>query len=288
MFGIFKRRRRRKLLAEPFPPAWRDTIERNVRFYADLDDDDRRELLDLVRIFVAEKSFEGCGGLMLTDEIKVTIAAQACRLLLRRRTDLYPRLITILVYPSAYIAKSVEPIGGALVVESEQIRTGEAWKGGVVVVAWDEAREASMGSTFGRNLVLHEFAHVLDMEDGAADGVPVLEGRSRYTRWAHVMESEYQRLRRDAEVGRYSALDDYGATNPAEFFAIATECFFEKATVLHKRHPALYGELKSFFHQDPARTPAARPIVPFSAPGHQPEDTAAADDDDRAEPRAQQ
>jgi MtfA peptidase len=262
VFGFFKRRRRRKLLAKPFPQTWLALIEQNMRIYAGLVDADRHELLGLVQIFMAEKSFEGCGGLELTDLIKVTIAAQACRLLLHRETDLYPRLITILVYPTAYVAKSVEPIGGQIALEGEEIRLGEAWKGGVVIVSWDEAHAASLGQTYGRNLVLHEFAHQLDMEDGAADGVPVLARRGDYMRWAQVMEGEYERLRRDSALGRYSALDDYGATNPSEFFAVATECFFEKAGVLRKRNPELYDELKSFYRQDPAQTVSANQPLP--------------------------
>jgi MtfA peptidase len=262
VFGFFKRRRRRKLQAKPFPPAWLALLEQNVRFYADLVDADRRELLELVRIFMAEKSFEGCGGLELTDLIKVTITAQACRLLLHRETDLYPRLITILVYPTAYVAKTVEPIGGPIALEGEEIRLGEAWKGGVVIVSWDEAHAASRGQTYGRNVVLHEFAHQLDMENGNADGVPVLKSRGDYVRWAQVMKREYERLRRDSALGRYSALDDYGATNPSEFFAVATECFFEKAGVLRKRNPELYDELNSFYRQDPAQLVSANQPLP--------------------------
>ncbi len=262
MFGFFKHRRRQRLQAKPFPAAWLEFIERNVRYFADLLPADRRELQGLLQVFMAEKSFEGCGGLELTDEIKVTIAAQACRLLLHRQTDFYRRLMTILVYPTAYLAKSVEPIGGPIALEGEEIRLGEAWKGGVVIVSWDEVRAASLGLAHGRNLVLHEFAHQLDMEDGAADGVPILESASQIARWAQVMESEYQRLKRDSALGRYSALDDYGATSPSEFFAVATECFFEKAGVLRKRHPELYEELKRYYQQDPAQLIPASQSLP--------------------------
>ncbi len=252
MFGFFKRRRRERLRLAPFPPAWRELIETNVPFYALLPEADRRELQGLVQVFLAEKHFEGCGGLELTDEIRVTIAAQACRLLLHRETDIYPRLITILVYPSAYIARSVQPIGGLTVLEGERVRLGEAWKNGVVVVSWDDVKATSLGLTYGRNLVLHEFAHALDMEDGTDDGTPRLEQRSQYETWAKVLGEEFDRLRRHSALGRYTALDPYGATNPAEFFAVATECFFEKPGVLQKRHPELYEQLKTFYRQDPA------------------------------------
>jgi Mlc titration factor MtfA (ptsG expression regulator) len=253
LFGFFQRRRRQRLRSAPFPPAWLEVIEKNVPFHACLPDDDRRELQGLVQVFLAEKHFEGCGGLELTDEIRVTIAAQACLLLLHRQTDDFPRLITILVYPTAYVARSVEPIGGGTVLEGETVRLGEAWKGGVVVVSWDEVRAIALGLAYGRNLVLHEFAHLLDMEDGAADGTPVLEGRGQYESWTRVLGEEYERLRRQSALGRYTVLDEYGATNPAEFFAVATESFFEKPGVLQKRHPQLYEELKAFYRQDPAR-----------------------------------
>jgi Mlc titration factor MtfA (ptsG expression regulator) len=251
VFKFFSRRRRERLRLEPFPAEWREIIERNVPFYAALSEDDRRGLQGHVQAFVGEKNFEGCNGLELTDEIKVTISAHACRLLLGRVSDVFPRLITVLVYPSAYIAKSVEPLGGGAVLEGEQVRLGEAWKDGVAVVSWDDVRATIQGRNPGRNLILHEFAHILDMEDGAADGTPVLGRREQYASWSRVMEDEYERLRRDSVLGRYSVLDPYGATNPSEFFAVATEAFFEKPTVLAKRHPELYAELRLFYQQDP-------------------------------------
>jgi MtfA peptidase len=251
--GFFKQRRRKRLLSTPFPTAWQEIIERNVRFHASLPNADRHELQGLVQIFLAEKTFEGCGGLELTDEIKVTIAAQACLLLLHRQTDIYPRLDTILVYPSAYLARAVKPIGGPMVLEGESARLGESWSSGVVVLSWNDVRAGAFDIHDGQNLVLHEFAHQLDREDGAINGTPLLEQRSQYLAWARVLSTEYERLRRDTQAGRSTVLDEYGATDPAEFFAVATECFFEKPRVLKKRHPALYEELKTFYRQDPAR-----------------------------------
>jgi MtfA peptidase len=260
VFGFFKRRRRKRLLAEPFPKDWLEIIERNVRFYACLPEVDRRELNGLVQIFLAEKTFEGCGGLELTDEMKVTVAAQACLLLLHRQTDIYPRLVTILVYPSAYVARNVKPIGGPLVLEDESARLGESWTSGVVVLSWNDVRAGASDIHDGQNLVLHEFAHQLDREDGAINGTPLLEQRSQYVAWGRVLNTEFERLRRDSQMGRATVLDDYGATDPAEFFAVATECFFEKPRVLKKRHPELYEALKTFYRQDPAQ------LLPTSAP----------------------
>jgi Mlc titration factor MtfA (ptsG expression regulator) len=259
MFGHFKRRRRRRLLSKPFPAEWLNFIRKNMPLYARLPQADRRELEGLVQIFLAEKSFEGCGGLELTDEIKVTIAAQACLLLLHRETDIYPRLITILVYPSAYVAKAHEPIGGGIALEGESVHLGESWSSGVVVLSWDEVRAGASDIHDGQNLVLHEFAHQLDREDGEINGTPLLEQRSQYLTWGRVLSAEYERLQRDSRLGRVTVLDDYGATDPAEFFAVATECFFEKPRLLQKRHPELYDELKSFYRQDPARLLSSNP-----------------------------
>ena len=270
MFGFFKRRRRDRIRSVPFPSDWLRIVERNVPLFGRLSEDDQRELLGHVQVFLAEKNFEGCGGLELTDEIKLTIAAHACLLVLHRPTDYFPRLITILVYPSAYVASDHRSIGGGLVLEGEQIRLGEAWKGGVVVVSWKSVKASADGRDPGQNLVLHEFAHQLDMEDGAADGTPVLSRRGHYSTWTRVLGEEFDRLQRDHALGRYSVLDTYGATNPAEFFAVATEAFFEKARLLQKRHPELYQTLQLYYPQDPAAWPIPRPAVeldPRDEPG---------------------
>jgi MtfA peptidase len=252
MFNFFKRRRRQRLRSQPFPPAWLAIIEKNIPIYDRLPEADQQELRAHVQVFLAEKSFEGCGGLELTDEIRVTIATQACLLILHRETDYYPRLITILVYPHAYLAKGTESIGGGVVLESETARLGEAWKDGVVVLSWDDVRQGASDIHDGHNVVLHEFAHQLDQQDGSADGAPILEHRSQYVTWARVLSEDYKQLRRDTERGRTDVLDEYGATNPAEFFAVATECFFEKPVQLRKKHPQLFEQLKAYYRQDPA------------------------------------
>jgi MtfA peptidase len=260
MFGWFKNRRRRRLRGQPFLGSWLTIIETNVPIYSRLPPADQAELQGHIQVFLNEKHFEGCGGLELTEEMKVTIAAQACLLLLHRETDYYPRLITILVYPNAYVARNQEHMGGGVVEESETVRLGEAWMGGVAVISWEDARRGASDFSDGVNVVLHEFAHLLDFEDGAADGTPLLAHRSHYATWARVLDDEYHQLRRDAALGRWSLLDPYGATNPAEFFAVATECFFEKPVQLRRKHRDLYEQLKAYFRQDPAAlAPASRP-----------------------------
>lgn len=251
MFDFFKNRRRAALREAPLTDSERAILKKNVPYLATLDDADREELEGLVRIFVAEKSFEGCGGLELTEEIKVTIAAQACLLLLHRETDVYPGVDSILVYPHAYRAPSKENAGG-VVIEGEQARLGESWTRGVVVLAWDHVKSGAVQPADGQNVVLHEFAHQLDGEDGAMDGAPDLGARAHYTSWAHVLGDEFTALSEKLHAGRRSDIDPYGATNPAEFFAVVTEMFFEKPRAMKQHHPELYEELAAFYKQDPA------------------------------------
>jgi len=182
----------------------------------------------------------------------VTVAAQACVLLLNRDNDLYPDLEMILVYPSAYVDGRPRTIEGGIVLEGGEARLGESWSRGVVVLAWDAVLKGAKDVRDGKNVVFHEFAHQLDTEDGAADGAPVLEQRAAYGAWARVLGAAYEGLVRDAEEGARTVLDTYGATNPAEFFAVVTEAFFERPKALRAKHPALYEQMRSFYQQDPA------------------------------------
>jgi Mlc titration factor MtfA (ptsG expression regulator) len=249
---LFKNKRRAGLRARHFPAEWTAILERNVSFFRHLTADDRREIEGHVQVFIAEKSFEGCGGLELTDEIRVTIAAQACLLLLHRETDDYPTLDSILVYPHAYVARSTQRLEGGVVVEGAAARLGESWTRGVVVLAWDHVLSGAVSMHDGHNVVFHEFAHQLDAEDGAMDGAPMVGARTRYTAWARTLGEEYEALCARVSRHRPTDLDAYGATNPAEFFAVVTEAFFEKPRALQAKHAALYAELAEFYRQDPA------------------------------------
>ena len=205
----------------------------------------------MIQVFLDEKEFEGCGGLTITDEIRVTIAAHACLLLLGRETDIYPELRSILVYPSTYVSRySVQQPDGT-VLEEEEPNLGESWATGYVILSWDEVARDSARGDDGRNLVLHEFAHQLDDESGASDGAPLLPEPSMYADWARVLGGEYKILVEKAERRRRTLLDKYGAESPAEFFAVATECFFERPVELRREHPELYAQLRSFYNQDP-------------------------------------
>lgn len=252
VFGLFTERRRERLRAEPFPATWSAVVERNLAFFRRLSEDDRAELLGHTQVFLAEKHFEGCGGLELTDEIRVTIAAQACLLLLHRNTDYYPELTSILVYPTGYTADEERHIGGGVWEEGPEDRLGHtASRLGALVLAWDAASHGAADPSDGENVVLHEFAHQLDFENRNADGTPALDTHAEYLAWARVMSAEFNELRRAEAAGAPTVLDGYGATNPIEFFAVATEAFFERPRALRSRHPELYTELQKFYRQDP-------------------------------------
>lgn len=243
-----RKRRRAARLAAPMPDAWvsllNDNIPINQRFPNEL----REQWYGLIRIFVAEKAYQGCAGQVIDDEVMVTIAGQACLLILNRNTGIYPWLNSILVYPAAYL----DPISG-------QSRLGESWTRGKVVLSWHHTVKGGCIPNDAQNVAIHEFAHQLDQEDGSADGLPVnhLPGNSTEQRkgfiasWATICEREYSGLHRHIRRGKKTLLDPYGATNPAEFFSVATETFFEKPQQMARKHPELFQHLLDIYCVDP-------------------------------------
>jgi Mlc titration factor MtfA (ptsG expression regulator) len=251
-------RRRKRLRAQPFPAQWRDILDRRVPYYRLLPRDLQRQLEQHIQVFVAEKSFLGCAGQVITDEVRVTIAAQACLLILNRRTDYFPTLRQVLVYPGAFVVERLAPaplgVPGIL-QEHRQTLSGESWTQGQVVISWEDVVEGAAIVDDGRNVVIHEFAHQLDQQKGYANGAPWLGRRDRYPRWSRVMSEEFARLQQQALLGELSLFSHYGATNPAEFFAVVSEVFFEQPRAMAASHPALYGELRTLYRVDPARWP---------------------------------
>jgi MtfA peptidase len=252
IFGFLKQRRRDRLRATPFRDDWLATIKRNVPFFHRLSAGDQAELLGHVQVFLAEKRFEGCDGFKITDEVRFTIAAQACLLLLHRKTDYFPRLLTILVYPSTYLVEERRHLHGHVWQEGKMARLGETGRWlDALVLAWDAVQSGAAHPSDGKNVVLHEFAHQLDYENQAEDGTPALETRDQQLSWQEVMRTEFASLRAADETGIPTLLDTYGASNPAEFFAVSTEAFFERPCALQACHPNLYAELRKYFQQDP-------------------------------------
>lgn len=253
MFGLFKKWRRKKTVAQPFPPEWEKILEEGWSLHGRLPFALQEKLKKRLQIFLAETNFEGLQGLAVTDEIRVLIAAQACLLLLGNDHADYHRLRSVLVYPGEFDSETMEEWEGGVVHEGTQEVDGESWDFGTVTLSWPAAQRGALNDDDGHNVVIHEFAHQLDQEDGEADGAPMLRARHRYAAWQHVFSREYERLRDQVTRGQRTVMDDYGATHPAEFFAVATECFFEKPKQLRKRQPELYEELKIFYGQDPVQ-----------------------------------
>lgn len=254
MWHWIRDHRRAKILETPFPPEWQVILERNVAHYKRLNEEERKHVRDLVQVFIAEKNWEGCGGLTLTDEIRVTIAAQACILVLAIPHDLYRGVDSILVYPSTVMTP--EHRTGVFEVPSIQRGPtpilGEAQLHGPVILVWDAVLRTARHPESGHNVVYHEFAHQLDMLSGHATGTPPLETRQELSRWVNVCSKEFLRLRALTESGKRTFLDSYGAVNEAEFFAVVTEQFFDMPVELRRHHPELYEVLRDFYKQDPA------------------------------------
>jgi hypothetical protein len=243
--------RRRRVQSAPFPEAWRDIIRRRVPYVRALPADLQLQLKKHIQVFLAEKAFIGCGGLVMTDEIRVTIAAQACLLILNRPTGYYPQLRQVLVYPSAFFVDRIDTDFAGIQREQRQVLSGESWTQGQVILSWHDTVEGAAVTDDAQNVVIHEFAHQLDSEKGYTNGAPELGGRQRYARWSKVMSQAFARLQRDAAHGLPTLLNPYGATNPAEFFAVLSETFFEQPGELAAQHPELYDELRDFYRIDP-------------------------------------
>lgn len=243
--------RRQRIRNRPFPAAWRAILQRNVPLYRRLPPDLQRQLRDHIQVFVAEKSFIGCDGVEITDEMRVTIAAQACLLLLNRRDHYYPRLHQVLVYPGPFIARREKTNAIGLLHDDSRVLSGESWSHGQVILSWQDVLEGALVEDDGRNVAIHEFAHQLDQEKGHANGAPDLADFQRYPRWSRVLGQEYGALQQRLQLAEPGLLDPYAATDPAEFFAVCSEVFFEQPQRLAAEHPALYGELSRFFRIDP-------------------------------------
>jgi Mlc titration factor MtfA (ptsG expression regulator) len=253
LFSWLKKRRRRKILADPFPPAWQATLHDRVGHYAVLDNAERQKLRDAVQILLAEQEWEGCRGLDLQDEMRVTIAALAAILILGFDDFYFDNVQTILVYPDEFVVKQERGLSGGASVEEESERLGEAHYRGPVILSWKEIHDNARQPGYGQNLVFHEFAHKLDLLNGAFDGTPDLPSGDLAERWAKIMDVEYRRLQRAERRHRRTLLDPYGATDPAEFFAVTTECFFDAPQAMHAEYPALYELFRDYYRQDPAK-----------------------------------
>ena len=243
-------RRRLRLRGRPFPEPWRQILRRRVPGVARLPPELQLRLKGHIQAFIAEKPFIGCRGQAITDEVRVTIAAHACLLLLgHAKPDYYPRLRQILVYPDAFVVHQERPLGAGLVQEQRHTLSGESWTQGQVILSWADVLAGAADPADGRNVALHEFAHQIDQDSGAADGRPWRPTARMRRRWAGVMGEAFERLRAEPSA----LIDGYGATDPAEFFAVVSEVFFERPHELRAEAPPVYDELARLYGVDPVQ-----------------------------------
>lgn len=247
--------RRARVGARAFPAIWRKILQHRVPLVRRLPADLQLQLKRHMQVFIAEKTFIGCAGLLVTEEMRVVIAAQACLLLLNRRTDYFGNVRQILVYPGAFVVQRTTTDSAGVLQEHREALAGESWSQGQVILSWQDTLEGAAVADDGRNVVIHEFAHQLDQENGAAQGAPPpAPGNTAHNarRWSRVFHAAYDRLQSEVAHGDQGLLGDYGAQDPAEFFAVVSEVFFEQAQALQAYDPALYQELRGYYQVDPA------------------------------------
>lgn len=250
VFMFYPKWQDQRIVKSPFPNEWQKIVDRRIPFFSKLNGDMQKQLQSKIKLFIAKKDFSGCGGLVINDEIRVTIAAEACLLLLNRKAAVYPSLRYILVYPSAFKKNGPQQHEDGTVSHAETGLLGESWSNGKVILSWDDVESGIADFNDGNNVVLHEFAHQLDSASGVTNGAPILRKNS-YQTWSKAFSTEFEGLI-EARNHQYKAvMDYYGATNPAEFFAVATETFFEKPAQMSTKHPELFEELKTYYCVDP-------------------------------------
>lgn len=235
-----------QLPTEPVPARWYAILARNVPLANTLNADERDRLLRVARLLLSEVPFEGVAGVMVTDEMRVTIAATASLLVYRLPYPRFTKLVRVLVYPDTFVPKKAASRHEPFVTESDP-SLGQAWTSGVVVLSWEAVQNDAANQHASGSVVLHEMAHILDAEDGIFDGTPVFDDASQGAEWARVLAREFTRQQNAVDAGEEAPLDDYAARNHAEFFAVATEAFFCTPDRLRTRIPELYEQLDRFY-----------------------------------------
>lgn len=242
----------RTLARRPIPDAlWQLTLAR-FPFIARRSEPDRRRLRELATLFLADKEFAGMQGLEVDDGMAVAIAAQACLPVLQLGLAHYDAFKGIVVHPDAVVARREVMDDDGVVHHYDEELAGEAMEGGPMMLSWRDVADAGDSAEWGYNVVIHEFAHVLDMRDGAPDGVPLLPDRAARARWLAVLEPEWADFCARVEAGEETLVDPYGAEAIDEFFAVSSEVFFVAGAELKREHPALYELLAGYYRQDPA------------------------------------
>jgi MtfA peptidase len=245
-----RRARKEKLFKTPLESSRIAILQKYVTIYTKLPQSLRQELHGHINLFLDEKVFIGREDLEVTDEMRVVVAGNACLLLLQGNKRRFSGFSSILIYPNTYQAIDVQH-EGLLVTEHSSHRAGESWVRGPIVLSWGDILSGSVDAEDGHNVVIHEFAHKLDEQSGHMNGLPVLRNESEYKEWRKVLSEEYEALHERVKHGENKVIDEYGTVSPAEFFAVASESFFEKPAQMKKRLPALYKQLQTFYNVDP-------------------------------------
>lgn len=251
----WRARKRERLSRQGLDRGARALIEHQVPLYRRLPPEIRARLDSLVAVFIAEKEFIGCAGLEVSATMKLSIAAQACLLIVNRSRDhpgVYDELGSILVYPSSFMVHEHAVDDAGVVTEEPHELLGQTFDTGRIVLSWPDVDGGARATADGVNVVLHEFAHYLDNEDGAGNGAPLLTNSADYERWSTVLKAAYGRASHRIRRGRGTVIDEYALEDEAEFFAVVTEAFFESSAALKEEDPALYHELARFYQLDPA------------------------------------
>lgn len=248
---LWLRWRRSRLRRAAFPAAWRRLLRTQVPLVARLPADLQLRLKQDMLVFLAEKPFMGCAGLQVTEEMRVTVAALACMPLLGARRGYYPELKRILLYPGAFVAQQTQHGEDGVHSEGRRALLGESWGQGQVLLSWEAVQHSAADPGDGRNVVIHEFAHQLDQSKGYANGAPPLRTRQAYRCWSSVMQAEFDALHLRLQQGEDGLIEAYAATDPAEFFAVCSEVFFERGADLAAQHSALYAELRGYYRVNP-------------------------------------
>jgi MtfA peptidase len=251
--GWLKNWRRKRILARHGidERRWARAL-RHLPFLAGLSQDEQRRLREMAVIFLAEKQFTPVRGLRLSEDDRVEIALQACLPVLELGLQAYDGWVGIVVHPSDFQVRRTQLDEDGVVHEWDDELAGESWPGGPIVLSWEALDDSGSVAEGGANVVIHEFAHKLDMMDGEPDGVPPLPSRQVRERWIEVFDREYDRFCKAVEAGEEPLLDPYAAEDEAEFFAVASEAFFESPNALRAGFPALYELFRGFYRQDPA------------------------------------
>lgn len=248
---IWNKKRWEQIKSKSFPKKWQHILSIQWPLYQRLPDLLKLNLQERINLFMNEKQFIGCNGFNVTEEHKLLIAAQACLLIINKPFEYFDNLNSILIYPSAFIVNRNRNLANGTVTEDKMINTGEAWETGKIVLSWDDAYSGIIDISDGQNVVIHEFAHLLDHTNGSANGAPLLQHAKNYEQWSQCFSAAYNRLQDCIDKGEKSIFNPYGAISPGEFFAVASELFFERSKIFEKEEPELHQQLVKFYAVDP-------------------------------------